>query len=165
MNISRFFGSTNREALRQVRLALGPDAMIVSNKRVNGGVEILATDPTSPDADPGQAPAAMPQQTQTQAAAYSARPPAQDPRLEVMSAIGEMRGALEGRIDELLWGNQLRRAPQAVSLFQTLLGFGFSTALLRAMLKRLRERLSAKASFQWARNELVTHLPVIDREE
>src|SRR3546814_16637343 len=58
MNISRFFGSTNREALRQVRLALGPDALIVSNRRINGGVEILATDPTSvpPDGDQAAAP-------------------------------------------------------------------------------------------------------------
>src|SRR5690606_34486619 len=71
----------------------------------------------------------------------------------------------ETRIDELLWGTQLRRAPQAVSLFQTLLGFGFSTALLRAMLKRLPEHLSAKAAFQWARNELITHLPVIASED
>ena len=47
MNISRFFGATNREALRQVRLALGPEALIISNRRVNGGVEILATDQTS----------------------------------------------------------------------------------------------------------------------
>ena len=29
MNVSRFFGITNREAMRQVRLALGPDALIV----------------------------------------------------------------------------------------------------------------------------------------
>ncbi|MDN5844369.1 MAG: flagellar biosynthesis protein FlhF, partial [Alcaligenaceae bacterium] len=47
MNISRFFGATNREVMRQVRLALGPEALIISNKRVNGGVEILATDQTS----------------------------------------------------------------------------------------------------------------------
>src|SRR5690606_5056527 len=47
MKISRFFGITNREAMRQVRLALGSEALIVSNRRVNGGVEILATDPTS----------------------------------------------------------------------------------------------------------------------
>nr|WP_077734914.1 hypothetical protein [Paenalcaligenes hominis] len=47
MNISRFFGATSREAMRQVRLALGPDALIVSNKRVNGGVEILAADGTT----------------------------------------------------------------------------------------------------------------------
>ncbi|MGP1615439.1 MAG: flagellar biosynthesis protein FlhF, partial [Pollutimonas bauzanensis] len=90
---------------------------------------------------------------------------APEPGTDVMSAIGAMRGALETRIDELLWGNQLRKAPQAVSLFQTLLGYGFSTALLRAMLKRLPDHLSAKAAFQWARNELTTHLPVLASED
>ncbi|NYT61979.1 flagellar biosynthesis protein FlhF [Alcaligenaceae bacterium] len=164
MNISRFFGSTNREALRQVRLALGPDALIVSNRRVNGGVEILATDPTSvpgaavPDALPGAPAAAL--------RAPSPAPLVQpEPEVDVMNAIGAMRGALETRIDELMWGNQLRRAPQAVALFQTLLGYGFSTALLRAMLKRLPEQLGAKAALQWARNELVTHLPVLASED
>src|SRR5690606_14214226 len=52
MKISRFFGITTREAMRQVRLALGPDALIVSNRRVAGGVEILATDSSAiPEAD------------------------------------------------------------------------------------------------------------------
>jgi flagellar biosynthesis protein FlhF len=161
VNISRFIGSTNREAMRQVRLALGPDALIVSNRRVNGGVEILATDPTS---------AAAAQQAGAQAHAGAgespvAAAPATAAPVDVMDAIGDMRGALESRIDELLWGNQLRRAPQAVSLFQVMLGFGFSTALLRAMLKRLPEQLSAKAAFQWARNELVRHLPVLRSED
>ena len=290
MNISRFFGITNREAMRQVRLALGSDALIVSNRRVNGGVEILATDPTSlseaesaalarplhgsvpaAPATHGPGPAAMGQQGQqgqqaglpqppsphspmspmgAYAAAFQAahgplavetdapaamvqaspggpaaapaahvpltppvapsmqppppvhrapsghaghrsvppapvsQPPAMaarpvqapapaapdnpystpavggEPQPGIMDAIGAMRGALETRIDELLWGNQLRRAPQAASLFQTLLGFGFSTALLRAMLKRLPEPLSSRAAFQWARQELISHLPV-----
>src|SRR5690606_769334 len=235
MKISRFFGITNREAMRQVRLALGSEALIVSNRRVNGGVEILATDPTSvseaeegagfatpvrggePAASPTPGsfreppPSQTPAQTQRQAQPQSAaqpqpavqggRPPSSSAALGayaaafqavygtpenpqpqrraqpqagpaalpvqpqahpasppiqpqahsatppdashssavlgldapaagqpgVMDAIGAMRGALESRIDELLWGNQLRRAPQAASLFQTLLNFGFST--------------------------------------
>lgn len=171
MNISRFIGSTNREALRQVRLALGPDALIVSNRRVNGGVEILATDPTSVaglgeqdaahDSLPA-APASSPAAPGMQRAAATVSP---EPGTDVMGAIGAMRGALENRIDELMWGNQLRRAPEAVSLFQALLGHGFSTALLRAMLKRLPEQLTGKAAFQWARNELATHLPVLASED
>ena len=167
MNISRFLGSTNREALRQVRLALGPDALIVSNRRVNGGVEILATDPTSvphqaADTEPLSSPAAFVQQPQDAGLAQASAP---QPDSELMGAIDAMRGAMETRIDELLWGNQLRRAPQAVSLFQTLLGFGFSTALLRAMLKRLPEQLSVRAALQWARNELIKHLPVLQSED
>lgn len=264
MNISRFFGTTTREAMRQVRLALGPDALIVSNRRVNGGVEILAADSSSvpeagavPEAQPVQrsvplapAPAAnttMPSPAMpspmspmgayaaavqaaygpgvtggpgadgapapavgtagmaagtgtsaavssaaTAATATAARPaspagshaafessyssaaasgraaePAVGGQLQpdVMDAIGEMRGALETRIDELLWGNQLRRAPQAASLFQSLLGFGFSTALLRAMLKRLPEQLAGRAAFHWARQELISHLPVLGSED
>ncbi|HWL28976.1 MAG TPA: flagellar biosynthesis protein FlhF, partial [Burkholderiaceae bacterium] len=134
MNISRFFGSTNREALRQVRLALGPEALIVSNRRVNGGVEILATDPTSA-ASMAQAANEVVMEAGQPAPAVSRPPPRPAPtpappaagqEAVVMSAIGEMRGALETRIDELLWGNQLRGAPQAAVLFQSLLGLGFS---------------------------------------
>lgn len=43
MSLTRFLGATSREALRRVREALGADAMIVSNREVDGGVEIVAT--------------------------------------------------------------------------------------------------------------------------
>ncbi len=42
MNVRRFFGTSTREALRQVRDVLGADALILSNRRVEGGVEIMA---------------------------------------------------------------------------------------------------------------------------
>jgi flagellar biosynthesis protein FlhF len=42
MNVKKFFANTSREAWRMVREALGPDAVILSNREVNGQVEILA---------------------------------------------------------------------------------------------------------------------------
>jgi flagellar biosynthesis protein FlhF len=42
MNVRKFFGSNTRDALRQVRDALGADALILSNRKVDGGVEIMA---------------------------------------------------------------------------------------------------------------------------
>src|SRR4051794_37872704 len=42
MNVRKFAAGTSREALRMVREALGPDAVILSNRSVNGAVEILA---------------------------------------------------------------------------------------------------------------------------
>lgn len=42
MNVRKFFGSSTRDALSQVREALGADALILSNRRVDGGVEIMA---------------------------------------------------------------------------------------------------------------------------
>ena len=42
MNIKRFFARSSREALSQVRHALGEEAVILSNRAVDGGTEILA---------------------------------------------------------------------------------------------------------------------------
>ena len=42
MNIKRFFASSSREALNMVRKSLGEDAVILSNRAVAGGTEILA---------------------------------------------------------------------------------------------------------------------------
>ena len=66
MNVRKFYASTTREALRQVRDALGADAIILSNRQVAGGIEIMAVadmDVASLTANPpltAAAPAAKP---------------------------------------------------------------------------------------------------------
>lgn len=42
MNVLRFIGKNTREALSKVRESLGDDAIIVSNRLVNGGNEVMA---------------------------------------------------------------------------------------------------------------------------
>ncbi len=42
MKIKRYFAADMRQAIRMVREAQGPDAVILSNRRVDGGVEIVA---------------------------------------------------------------------------------------------------------------------------
>ena len=42
MNVQRFFAPTAREALRRVKEGLGADAIVLSNRSMDGGVEILA---------------------------------------------------------------------------------------------------------------------------
>ncbi len=43
MNIRKFVGATSRDALRLVREALGPDAVVLSNRTIEDGtVEIVA---------------------------------------------------------------------------------------------------------------------------
>lgn len=41
MELKRFFAQTMKEALRRVSEQMGPDAVIVSNRRIDGGVEIV----------------------------------------------------------------------------------------------------------------------------
>ena len=42
MKIKRYHAADMRQAIRKVREELGPDAVILSNTRVNGGTEIVA---------------------------------------------------------------------------------------------------------------------------
>ncbi|RPI41530.1 MAG: hypothetical protein EHM59_19960, partial [Betaproteobacteria bacterium] len=42
MKPRKFFGANSREVLKQVREVLGPDALIVSNAKVAGGIEVIA---------------------------------------------------------------------------------------------------------------------------
>lgn len=220
MNITRFFAPTNREVMRQVRQALGPDALIISSRGVDGGVEVMATDAAALDDDghlhqepaPAAAPAAAaPFTSATPAAGVSfsaaasgvpasaARAAAAGPGMpripayvaeetplvvveddaspfdgngkpaadsaQVTEALNAMRGALENRIDGLMWGKGLRREPVSATLFRTLLEAGFSAALVRAMLDRLPRQLDIRHALGWARNELVAHLPVIRHED
>jgi len=166
LNIRRFFGVTHREAMREVRLALGSEALIVSNRRVNGGVEILAA---NADIAAGEALRA----SAPRAAAVSAHPPglhaagqssftqpasAQHPAM-LMDAITTLRAEFAHRMEDLVWNQQVKQAPQALSLFQTLLGMGFSTALLRPLLQGLPAQSSEQAALAWVRQELVKRLP------
>ncbi|MFZ2853548.1 MAG: flagellar biosynthesis protein FlhF [Rhodocyclaceae bacterium] len=42
MNVRKFIAATARDALRKVKETLGPDAIILSNRAIPGGVEIMA---------------------------------------------------------------------------------------------------------------------------
>lgn len=147
MNISKFFGATNREAMRQVRLALGSDALIISNQRVNGGVEILASDATEIDR------------------AKNTASTKHDTVINVADLIGDLRGSIESRFNDLLWVNSLSGPHAAITLFQNMLAYGFSTALVRAMFKALPNNLNDRAALSWARSELIKNLPVLAAEK
>ncbi|MGR5176186.1 flagellar biosynthesis protein FlhF [Vibrio parahaemolyticus] len=67
MKIKRFFARDMRQALLQVKEELGADAVIMSNKKVAGGVEIVA-------AIDGDAAQAQPRQMQSNALTAPARP-------------------------------------------------------------------------------------------
>lgn len=67
MNVKRYFAQTAREALRALKEELGADAIVLSNRAVEGGVEILALPADAvgalqaPASRPRPAPAPAPQ--------------------------------------------------------------------------------------------------------
>jgi len=60
MSVKRFFGESAREALRKVKEVLGAEAIVISNKSVPGGVEIMAMSADSLEALQGAAVKAKP---------------------------------------------------------------------------------------------------------
>jgi flagellar biosynthesis protein FlhF len=73
MTVRRFVGATARDCLRRAKETLGADAVVVSNRAVEGGVEIVAMSPESLNA--------ISQQLRPMDAAPAPRmaPPAVDP--------------------------------------------------------------------------------------
>lgn len=97
MNVRKFFGPTTRDALRQVRDVLGADALILSNRRVEGGVEIMAVSDGEVQALTGpataaQTPPAVPAETiaailhRRQSPAPSPAPVVRTPRFETLKS-------------------------------------------------------------------------------
>jgi flagellar biosynthesis protein FlhF len=50
MTVKRFVAESAREALRRVKEELGPDAIVIANKSVPGGIEITAMSSASLEA-------------------------------------------------------------------------------------------------------------------
>lgn len=70
MNVKRYFARSAREAMNQVRVELGADAIVLKNRPIDGGVEILAL------ADPELGAAQDERETKTPAGAHGMRAPA-----------------------------------------------------------------------------------------
>ncbi len=84
MGVKRYVAEDMRQALKQIRDELGPDAVILSNRRVNGGVEIITS------VDGGE----------SDAVASSASDALADDRVE-LSSLYDARGAFKTSRDSV----------------------------------------------------------------
>jgi flagellar biosynthesis protein FlhF len=99
MTVKRFFGATARDCLRQVKEALGPEAVVISNKAVPGGVEIVAMTPESlaavsaSDAPPPRATTARPAMTSAATTPAATMPESDDYTVTLSAARRAARSA------------------------------------------------------------------------
>ncbi|MEN5067074.1 flagellar biosynthesis protein FlhF [Achromobacter aegrifaciens] len=123
--------------------------------------------PSAPQPAPAPAMARMPDAPLRQPPVLPSAVMPADAAAGLQDAISALRGALESRMDGLLWGGRQGpgREPAGAALFRSLLDAGFSTKLVRTLVERLPEGMTPEASLSWARNELVTHLPVLRSED
>lgn len=170
MKIRRFFGKDMREALSLVTQELGPEAVILSNKRTYGGVEVVAATDYDEHAVHTHAAAAPTVRTMPPAAAHPVLA-AQDNaladqveqaetrggelaittlRAEVCEEMRLMRALLEEQLAGLAWSDARRRHPHKTMLMERLARLGIAPSITQQLCDSLEFRDSAEATWQAA---------------
>lgn len=169
MNMKKFFATTSREALREVKRAIGPDAVILSNRKVEGGVEVLAVAHDEVQALNHSAKASPGTPANTRSADVgAAKPRDADPPGDLAKTlireIQNMRGTLEAQLGGLKWSEIQNREPERAQLLRDLLGSGFSPALARQLVEKLPygNRLKMR---KWAESALAKNLQAANVDE
>lgn len=187
MKIKRYFAADMRQAIRMVRDEQGPDAVILSNRRVDGGIELIAAvdydaalvntaaDPAAAAMSPPApasvtAYAAAPQVETVTAAPAPKRPEvewSQDPAIsEMRREVKALRGLLENQLAHLAWGDYARNQPQQAALLRRLMALGLAPELSRQLADQIKVDGGDDHDNNWrqAMALLADWLPVADDE-
>lgn len=179
MKIKRFFANDIRQALRQVRESLGPDAVILSNKSVDGGVELVAAKDYEESAFASQqnkqpeeiAPVKQPESPPKPAITTKSRPrpqvaPAQvewsqDPTLvEMRREMKAMRRMMENQLSELTWNEMGNRQPIRRELLRRLMALDISPDICAQLVDRVQDFDSPDQAWRKALNLLAGEIPI-----
>ncbi|MFG6665525.1 flagellar biosynthesis protein FlhF [Halomonas sp. HNIBRBA4712] len=152
MSVRRFVGTNSRDVMRQVRAALGDEALIVANRRSDDGVEILAMadDAALDHAEPS--------------------PPAPAPAEHPFDALSERLLREMQDMRALLSRTHPESAPSTdASLKALLAGLGFGAELGEELSEALPAALAARdvrdaPVMAWLRDQLIARLAVLERE-
>jgi len=159
MKIKRFFAPDMRNAIRQVRETLGPDAVILSNKSVDGGVELMAALDFDEAAFAAQEPAVEYTANQTKDSVVTpfqpeeTKPPAttretiqpksqkvewsQDPILtDMRQEMQALRRMMENELSELTWRDMGKRQPEMQELLRRLMTMGLSPEICHDLVQK-----------------------------
>ena len=193
MKIKRFFAKDMRQAIQKVREALGADAVILSNRSVEGGVELVAaidydessvmaaasSRPETPATSPGMVTdfakkravnKALPPLPQPAADPPQSPPKprvewSQDPILvEMRQEMQALRRMMENELSELTWNNMAEHKPNTQELLRRLMNIGFSPDICREAVNQLDRVDNLEQAWRKLLYNLANALPVADED-
>jgi flagellar biosynthesis protein FlhF len=193
MRVKRFFAPDMRQAIRLVREAQGPDAVILSNRKVEGGIEIIAAvdyDESLLDASVAASPAqptpeshpkqqATPQQpatppnsnissAQVTRDTVAAAPQvnwSQDPAIVAMrNEIKQLRGLLENQLAHLAWADLNRREPLHTAVMRRLTSMELDNAIIERVSAPTVHARDEEHAWQLALSEVTANVPVAEHD-
>lgn len=155
MSVRKFIAPTSRQALKDIRNELGEEAVILSNRNIEGGVEIIAL-----------ASDEITQLTESVATNKSLNTKQVEPvsasiALEhsILSEIKSMQNLLMQQISGLSKSGVQRPDSSASSLLHTMLNAGFSAQLARQFLAKIPA--GEMHSLSWIKQVLQRNLRVV----
>ncbi|MCX7194074.1 MAG: flagellar biosynthesis protein FlhF [Proteobacteria bacterium] len=177
MKIRKFTAPTAREALKEIRSELGEEAVILSNRKTEQGVEIhaMANDEMvrlsavpalKHPAIPESVYTAKPEAVRTPVAEARIPPPVMTTPAGEAAILGEiksMHSMLQKQIETLSWNNVQQRDPQRAGLLRKMLNAGFSTLLARQLLDKMPAGNEKGES--WIKNVLKRNVRVVGADD
>lgn len=177
MKIKRFQAADVRQAIREVREVLGPDAVILSNTRVDGGVEIVAA--TDYDETQFRRQAAVTRQvveepkieidpTQPTAPAYV--PPqqniwSQEPTLvQMRKEIASLRDMLQNQLSDLTWKDMARQSPTQMQVLQRHMRMGTDVELAKQLVQASQGIDDLETAWRQSLGKLAAQIPLSDQD-
>jgi flagellar biosynthesis protein FlhF len=162
----KFIGDTSEEVFRQVRAVHGYDAIVLSNKKVNGQTEIIVmsqdaigalangAEATSPGAPAARAPALNQSAPLVQAVS--------DETASLLSELRSMRETMQTQM--AMRTNQPAMDPGRKAVAKAMLNAGFSALLARSLSGYTKPGASPEQALQWLLTGLTKHVPVAARD-
>ena len=192
MRIKRYVSADVREAIRRIRDELGPEAVILSNKKVDGGVEISAAvdydqawlenssgDGVSAVRSAGNTPtydalaapaprfdvgASLPTlDTDPRLNGGVADPPGDGAIAAMSRELSTLRGMLEQQLSGLVWGEMARQHPLRAGVFQQLTDLGLSQLVATSISDQIDESVpDSQAAWRRALGLLAHQVQIMD---
>ncbi len=186
MKMKRYFAADSRQALRELREDQGPDAVILSNRQVNGGVEIIAaldydeamiksslgnpeelsamsSSTLSHDNDPEFAQYTDRQSTQTMLSDIEDGHGSNEESSALNKIQDELKGLrdiMEAPLMQFAWGETGRVQPLYASLLKQLMTLGLSSKLSQSIAKRTATQGLSKHSWLESLKLLAKLVPI-----
>jgi len=146
MKIKRFVAQDMRQALRMVRETLGEDAVILSNKSVDGGVELTAALDLVEEVCDETLDQRIPQAARQVITGSGIATPQADTERTRNAALEEMRHEMQSlrrwmaaELSGLSWYDMGQRAPHSQELLARLMGLGLGAELARRLAQRVND--------------------------
>lgn len=166
MKIKRFIAPDMRQALKAVKDALGPDAVILSNKMIDDGVELMAAIDFDQQAvqETQDASRNKPTRKLDTSVAAASEPVEFDEFKAMRQEMRELKRFMSSGLNELGWQDLARKQPENKAVLHRLLSMGISAELAKNLAVRVKTDDDLEASWQQVLNLLEEKIPVSEED-